>query len=194
MEQTIALILQYKYAILFPLSIIEGPILAVLGGFLVSIGILDFVIVYLIIIAGDIIGDSIAYTVGRFGSEHFLKRFGKLFRITEERLLKAKEFFNLHRKKSLVMSKLVHGIGVSGLITAGSLKIPYQKFFSVCLLTSIVQSLVLTLVGLFFGHAYVQIGKYFDYFAATTIIVGIIVVIIILLRKRLRWKTPNQEN
>jgi membrane-associated protein len=183
MEQIVSLLIQYKYTILFPLSIIEGPILAVISGFLISLGTLNFLVVYLIIIVGDIIGDFIAYIIGRFGSKHLLNWFSKLFRITDEQFIKAKDFFNLNHKKSLITSKLVHGIGVSGLITAGILKVPYKVFFLTCSLISVIQSLVLILVGFFFGHAYLQIGKYFDYFAATTIMVGMIATTIIILKR-----------
>lgn len=189
MTQTFALILQYKYAVLFPLSIIEGPILAVIGGFLASLSIFNALIVYAIVVVGDIVGDGVLYFIGRFGGGHFLRRFGKFFKITEEKAAAAKELFAAHHKKSLVLSKILHGIGISGLIAAGSLKIPYPKYFLTCLSVSVLQSAVLVAVGFFFGSAYIQIGKYLDYYAVAAFIVAVIIATIVVIKLRARSKS-----
>lgn len=82
------------------------------------------------------------------------------------------------------MSKVFHGIGISGLITAGSLKIPYSKYFFTCFYVSLIQSAVLVIIGFLFGGAYVQIGRYFDYFAATMTIVALIIIAILIIKAR----------
>ena len=81
-------ILAYKYLILLPFSIIEGPFLAVICGFLVTTKILNPWIVLPIVIVGDIIGDSILYFVGRTG-----KKALRFFRVKEESLEEAKKYF-----------------------------------------------------------------------------------------------------
>jgi membrane protein DedA with SNARE-associated domain len=166
MNEAIALLATYKYLVLVPLSIAEGPITTVIAGFLVTLGLLDIGLVFLIIILGDIIGDTIAYSFGRFGGRALLNRYGYRIGITAPRVEQAKKYFDTNHKKALVMSKLIHGIGTAGLFAAGSLKIPYGRFIGTCFLISLVQSVILLVLGIFFGHAYEQIGQYFDYFAA----------------------------
>ena len=121
MDQLIPFIIAYKYEILFPLAIIEGPLLAVVAGFLVSLGTLNMFIVYAIIVLGDVIGDSIFYLLGRSGHS-FLAKHGHFIGATPERLATTREYFDNHHTKAITASKLIHGIGVTGLITAGSLK------------------------------------------------------------------------
>ena len=172
------LLLTYKYLILMPLAIIEGPIIAVVCGFLVTLKIMNPLLVYVILIIGDIVGDGLIYYIGYSG-----KRFLKYFKVTEEKLEKAKMYFHENHKKAIFASKLAHGIGFTGLIAAGASHVPYKRYFKTCTLISLVQSAVMITIGIFFGHAYVQIGKYLDYYAAIVSVLVLIILTIIIIRK-----------
>jgi len=174
----IELLLTYKYLILIPLSIIEGPIVAVVCGFLVTLNILNLLLVYVILVIGDVVGDGIIYYLGYSG-----KRFLKYFKVTEEKLEKAKTYFHENHKKAIITSKLVHGIGFTGLLAAGASHVPYKRYFKTCTLISIVQSAVMLTIGILFGHAYVQIGKYLDYYAAGISVLVLVVILFIIIRK-----------
>jgi membrane-associated protein len=174
----ISLLLTYKYIILIPLAVIEGPIVSVICGFLVTLGVFNPLLVYMVMVIGDIAGDGIIYYIGYSG-----KRFLKYFRVTEEKLEKAKTYFHENHKKAIFMSKLVHGIGFTGLIAAGASHVPYKRYFLTCTLISVVQSAVMLTVGILFGHAYVQIGKYLDYYAAGVSVLVLIILLIIFIRK-----------
>jgi membrane protein DedA with SNARE-associated domain len=174
----IQLLLTYKYIILIPLAIIEGPIVTVLCGFLVTLKVFNPLLVYVIMVLGDIVGDGGIYYLGYSG-----KRFLKYFHVTEEKLEKAKTYFHENHKKAIAMSKLVHGIGFTGLVAAGASHVPYKRYFKTCALISIIQSFVMLLLGIFFGHAYVVIGKYLNYYAAFVSVLALIVLVIVFLRK-----------
>jgi membrane-associated protein len=174
----IHLLLTYKYIILIPLSIIEGPIVTVICGFLVTLKFFNPLLVYVIMVAGDIVGDGLIYYIGYSG-----KKFLKYFRVTEERLEAAKKYFAENHKKAIAMSKLVHGIGFTGLVAAGASHVPYKRYFLTCAIISIIQSFVMLMLGIFFGHAYTQIGKYLNYYAAGASVLALIILLIIFLRK-----------
>jgi membrane-associated protein len=181
----VELLLTYKYLILMPLAVIEGPIVAVICGFLVTLGFFNPLAVYVVMVIGDIVGDGIVYYIGYSG-----KRFLKYFKITEEKLEKAKTYFHENHKKAIIMSKLVHGIGFTGLIAAGASHVPYKRYLKTCALISIIQSFVMIVIGVFFGHAYVVIGKYLNYYAAfVSVIVLVIVLFIFIRRYKLGTKT-----
>lgn len=168
-----------------PLAIIEGPIVAVICGFLVTLRVLNPLLVYVILVIGDVVGDGVIYYIGYSG-----KRFLKYFKITEEKLEKAKIYFHENHKKAIVMSKLVHGIGFTGLVAAGASHVPYKRYFKTCTLISVVQSFVMIMVGVLFGHAYVVIGKYLDYYAALVSVLVLVIILFIIIRKyRLGTKT-----
>lgn len=183
MSETITLILAYKYYILLPLAIFEGPILAAMAGFLVSTGHLAFLPVYFIVVLGDFLGDLFLYAVGRWGRMRILKNFGKFFKLTEEKLENAKNYFNANQKKTLIFSKIIHGVGITGLVAAGSLQIPYWRYLKVCFSVSVVQSAIIIVLGILFGSAYLQLINYLNYYFATTIIVAVLVIIYIIFRK-----------
>jgi len=188
----IPLLLTYKYIILIPLAIIEGPIVTVVCGFLVTLKFFNPLAVYVVMVLGDIIGDAGIYYIGYSG-----KRFLKYFRITEEKLEKAKQYFKDNHKKAIAMSKLVHGIGFTGLVAAGASHVPYQRYFKTCAIISIIQSFIMLMIGVLFGSAYTQIGKYLNYYAAFVSVLVLIVLLIIIIRKykfNIRTTPPNNLN
>lgn len=180
------LIAKYGYFILFPLSIVEGPVVTIIAGFFVSLGILNFFWVYAIAVTGDAIGDSICYGFGRWGGEFFFKRIGSRIGVTRDKLEKVKNYFDLHGHKTITLSKLIHGIGFTGLIAAGSLKVPYRKYVATCFLITIIQSAAVLAIGVIFGHAYAQLIRYLDYFTTVTVIAGIFIVFFILIFKKFK--------
>lgn len=179
MESLVLLLTQYRYFILFPLAVVEGPITTIIAGFLASLGLMNVFIVFAIVMAGDIVGDTGVYMIGRSGGALFSHYFKK----HSDKLNKAKKYFEIHRHKAIVLSKLIHGIGITGLFTAGILRIPYKRYITLCFLTTAVQSTVLLIVGVLFGHAYVQLNKYLNYFSTTTIIAGLIIIFIVVIKK-----------
>jgi membrane protein DedA with SNARE-associated domain len=179
-----ALILTYKYSILFPLAIFEGPIITIIAGFLVTLGILNPYFVYLLIVLSDVVGDSIIYSVGYAGGAWVL-RAKKFFRIADEKLTKAKVFFDTHHHKTLIFSKVFHGIGIAGLLSAGILRIKYGRYVLVCAGVSVIQSAILLILGIMFGHLYVQIEKYLNFFAASiSVIVAFAILVLVLYKTR----------
>lgn len=185
MTGIIGLLETYKYFVLFPLAIIEGPILTVIAGFLVTLGLMNPYIVFPIVVVADSLGDSLCYALGRFG-EPLVRRHGHWIGITTEKLLNAEEYFKTHHLRSILMSKLIHGIGFVGIIAAGSLRVRYGKFALTALAVSAAQTLVFLILGIFFGFAYVTIEKYLSYFAAVASLITLFVAFIIVLNVRFK--------
>lgn len=174
----IELLLTYKYLILIPLSIIEGPIVTVVAGFLATLGVFNPLLVYVIMVIGDIIGDGTIYYIGHSG-----KRFLKYFKVTEEKLEKAKTYFHENHKKAIVTSKLAHGIGFTGLLAAGASHTPYKRYFKTCALISVIQSFIMLMIGMLFGRAYTVIGKYLNYYAAFASVAVLISLLFAIIQK-----------
>jgi membrane protein DedA with SNARE-associated domain len=180
MEQIIALLLTYKYLILLPVSVVEGPIITVICGFLVTTGVLNPILVYIIIILGDVIGDSFSYGVGLLGEKKAV-RYGHYIGATEEKIERAKHFFSRNHTKALIASKLIYGIGSAGLVVAGVLGMPYKRYLKTCLGISLAQTTTLFIVGFFFGSAYLQLAKYLDFYTAlvSTMALGAVIIFLI---------------
>lgn len=175
----IQLLLTYKYFILIPLAVLEGPIASVIAGFLASLGVFNLLFVYLIMVLGDNIGDAIYYYIGYSGKKLFRGYFAR----NEEKIKSAKEFFEKHHNKAIAASKIMWGIGPAGLVAAGALHIPYKRYFKICALYSLIQSFFMISLGIFFGQAYETIGKYFDYYTSTVSMIALALVLFFVFKK-----------
>jgi membrane-associated protein len=188
MENILDLLVQYKYLILFPLSIVEGPIVAIISGFLCVSGFFNPLIVYPVILAGDMIGDSLVYILGRWGVPEFLKRIARRIGLAAENIEPIRAYFDSNPKKTISLSKITLGIGFAGLYVAGNARIPYNKFIGICFITSALQYIVYICIGLLFGAAYKQISHYLDFFSAlisVIVLAGIIVYFVRSKRKKI---------
>ncbi len=180
METVILLLTKYGYLLLFPIAVVEGPIVTVIAGFLSTLGIFNIFIAFIVVVAGDVAGDSGFYWIGRSSGGGIFSRY---FKKHKEKINRVKDYFRLHRNKAIAVSKLFHGIGITGLLAAGNLRVPYKRYITICFLTTAVQSIVLITVGALFGRAYHQINRYLNYYAAMAIIIGLAGIFFITVRK-----------
>ncbi|MDE3185156.1 MAG: VTT domain-containing protein [Bacteroidota bacterium] len=182
METIFYLLPKFKYIILFPLAIVEGPILAVIAGFLCSEGYLNLFMAYPIIVLGDVIGDSIVYMFGRWGIPVFLKKILKRFGMKTKNLEKARVYFDANSQRAISLSKITLGIGIAGIYLAGNARVPYARFLKICLVTSALQYVVYLGIGLLFGSAYKQIDHYLNFFAALSIVTFLSVILFYIIK------------
>ena len=143
-------------------------------------------IVYPVIIAGDIVGDSACYAFGRIGVPRFIKRIARWMGLKDENISRVRILFNSNPTKIVALSKIILGIGVAGIYLAGNSKVPFSKFLLICLVVSAIQYIFYLGLGLLFGTAYLHINHYLDNFASFNIIAAIGIIIIFLIRFLLR--------
>jgi len=185
LDSIVALITTYKYALLFPISVIEGPIVSVIGGFLIVHGLLSIFSTYLILLAGDIVGDTLYYSIGRFGGRKFIHKWGKSFGIKEEKVIKLEKHFEKHAGKTILIGK-TQAVGGLFLAAAGLSKMPYLKFIGFNIVGTIPKSALLLAIGFSIGNAYKIINDYLGYYAiiTTTILLTATAVYFFMKRKK----------
>jgi membrane protein DedA with SNARE-associated domain len=168
-------VVMYRYVILLPIAIVEGPIISVIAGFLVSLGQMNFLLAYVILVLGDVMGDLLLYALGRWGRGTPLQKYGKYFGVTAERIAKLEKFFEHHAKKTLLFGKWGHALGFPILLSAGAVKEPIGEFVTVSILGTLPKTLILMLVGFYFGQSYDLINKYITYAALGMIGLAVLV-------------------
>ncbi len=186
------LIIDYKYLVLLPLSAILGPIISFLAGILIKSGYLTIVYTYLILMAGELIGDVAWYWLGRSRGEKFLVRFGKYFSITHEGIAAAKKMFSKYHTRILIVSKLTTGLGFAPavLFTAGVSKIPFKKYMALNFYGQIVWTGMLLWFGYLVGNLYAEFNSFFERLTITAAIV-VIIFFVIGYGKYIRNKITN---
>jgi membrane protein DedA with SNARE-associated domain len=180
LDSALHLLSVYGYLILFPLAVVEGPIITVIAGLLVTTGVFNPFIAYAVVVAGDIVGDSIIYTLGRFGGGHVTRLVERWFGVTQEKLEWVEKRMKKHHFKMMALSKLAQGVGVAGLFAAGVLRISYPLFVLACLLVTLCQVALYLGIGILFGRAYEAIGTYFSYAAEGTVVVALVALALFL--------------
>ena len=188
----IALLIKYRYLLIFPIAVLEGPIISMVVGFLIYMGYLNGMAAFGLLILADLVGDSLYYFLGRFGRKRFLHKYGHYIGMNEARILVLEKQFEKNHWKILAVGK-TQAIGSLILVAAGVAKAPFDKFLWYNLLGSFPKVLFFILVGYFFGHGYLEINRFSGYTGWISISLSVLLVLIYLAVK-LYLKKKNRLN
>lgn len=168
------LILTYRYWVLLPIAIIEGPMLAIAVGILVKLGYLYLLPAFLIMVLGDFIPDTFYYIIGRRShhwkfAKHFISKFDDASLIAR--------MWNRYPVKTLILSKLAFALSPALLVTAGIARIRYRMFVSLSFMVTVLQYSFFIAVGYFVGYSkqFMANASYFGIFIALIIILFYII-------------------
>jgi membrane protein DedA with SNARE-associated domain len=174
----------YGYAALLPLAVIEGPAVTVFAAFLAAQGVFDVFGVYAIVVLGDLIGDVLYYAVGRGaaarwaakrrlterraaepgaagpgttvrrGTRPEANRGSRWAARVRQRVEVLAPRIRTRAGAMLLFGKLTHSAGFAVLLAAGAAHVELRRFLAFNLLGTLPKSLVLVLLGYWFGKLY----------------------------------------
>lgn len=180
------LITDTYYFILFPLMVIEGPVVMIIAGFLVSLGYYGLGDVIISAVVAALCGDFLHYAAGRWGRKRVIDRWGRYVGITPKSLARTEQLFEKHPGKALMLNKWSFAFTGVGLVAAGAVKMPLRRFFIYNLLAEIPKSAALVLVGYYLGDAYAKANRYLTYSITVITIIGVMILAYYLISKRLK--------
>lgn len=184
MEQWVAHLFEvyphFVYTIIIFVSFIEGPILAVFCGLLIKLGDAPFWPAYIALMAGDLLGDTVWYWVGRTFGHRFVVRFGHYVSITEDALKTVERLFHKYHDRILIVSKLTMGLGfaVATLVTAGITKVPFKRYFTINFCCQFLWTAFLLFIGYMFGNLYVSVDNIFGKISVAALFVFAFLVLV----------------
>lgn len=146
--------------LLFPLAVIEGPIITVIAGWLARLGHLSIGWALLVLIAADLAGDSFLYALGRFGPEVLPPKWRTAFGLNSKRIAQVAGHFSKHGGRTLVAAKLTHTFGFIVLVAAGVSRMSLPAFLFFNLVGTIPKTLFFLLIGYEVGEAQVAIDNW----------------------------------
>lgn len=156
----------YGLAVLAPLSVLEGPVVTLIAGWLSSLGLLPPLGVFLCVVLGDLVGDALAYAAGRGLRLDRLPLVGRFFRIPRVTLVPLVRAVRANGVRLLVLGKLTHAAGLAVLLAAGAARMPFGLFLVVNLLAGIPKSAALMGLGYALGEAHERIADWISYGSA----------------------------
>lgn len=148
------------YILIVALAYAEGPIISMISGFLLKLGYLKLLPIYVAIMLGDLIGDVFWYWIGRRFGYQFVDKFGKYFAIDRDSIGKVEKIFHKYKNSILLFSKMTNGLGFSlvTIITAGMIRIPFSRFITLNIIGQFIWSGIMLSIGYFFGKLYLQVN------------------------------------
>jgi membrane protein DedA with SNARE-associated domain len=163
-------LIAYGGVLVLPLSVIEGPVVSVVTGFVTARGYFDWYWALLLLVCGDLIGDLIYYWIGYRGGAP-LARIGSYLGLRGGISPELRRDLTQHAGKMLLIGKWTHSIGCVVLIGSGMLRLPLPRFLLINLLATIPKSAVLLAVGYFIGQNFPLIE---DHVMLATLLLGFI--------------------
>ncbi len=130
--------------------IFPGDTLLFVAGFLASQGYFSIAILLLGTIFFAIVGDNIGYWTGKkLGPKIFVREDSFFFR--KAHVAKAKNFFDKHGRKTIVLARYVPVVRTFSPVIAGVVEMPYAQFFLFNILGAIFWCGSVLLIGYFLG-------------------------------------------
>lgn len=184
-------LLRYKYVALFLAAIPEGPLLAVLSGFMLRTAALTLFPAYVALMLGNIVPDIVCYHIGRFGSKHDLvAKYGTKYPIIGKHFATVEKLWHGHFRKTVVLSKLSYGLSTPFLMSAGLLHVPFRRYITYTVMVDFIAIGTFLALGYLFGEAYRAIAAYID---KAGIAVAFVLVFVFFFAFRLVTKRASAE-
>ena len=163
---------------------IPGETILLTASFVASMDILNIYVLIPVVIIGAFLGDSFAYFLGKKGGRPVLVKYGPKFRISEEKLKKAEDFYEKHGAKTVLIGRWTAFLRTFTAFLAGVNKMNYPKFFLYNAVGAITWSLGNCLFGYFFGKNMDFILSIIHKIGWTTLIIILVIVLIWYIWKR----------
>ncbi len=153
----------WYYALIVILVAVDGEIAILIAAGAASTGFLNPVAVFLAGALGNIVSDSLWYALGYYGRiDWALSRF-KWMGITAEKVARMKDMVDRDAGKLLMMAKLTNWMTIPVLIATGTAKVSGKRWFPLVVVSNILISLVLVLIGYYMAASFMQIKSGLQY-------------------------------
>jgi membrane protein DedA with SNARE-associated domain len=178
-----AFLIAHGSALILPLAVIEGPVVAIVTGFLSAQGYFRWYWILPLLVCADVIGDVLYYWIGRAG----LTRLGRLLGIHGGLTPAFQQKLRHNASKMLLVGKWTHSIGGLVLVSSGMLRVPLPRFILVNLIATVPKSAVLFGIGYFTGDHYELFEQHYVLGTVALCVAGVASIALILRRTDSIW-------
>ena len=195
MQSIAPLLLHYRYAILIPLALLEGPIVAFVAGTLAALGYFNIYALGAFFFVRDVGLDGCYYALGYFGrNTRLVNRLLDRIGVRQEHLDDIRTLWDDHAGMTMLIGKLSYGIASTFIVVAGMVRMPLTRFFGYGSLVAVAQYGTLLLLGYFFGDTLgTTVGAVVTDLQYGIAVVSLVAVIYYILSRRMRTKLLAEE-
>ena len=149
-------VVAYPYAVMFVLTLVEGPVAMVTSGMLVATGVMAFILALLLVVVADVAADSVYFFAGRLARHgaadgrvnRLLARMGA----TAERRARLEASVQRRLARVLLGAKVFDTAAIPVIAAAGGSGIPFRRFLGWNLAFTVPKATLLLLVGVLVGE------------------------------------------
>jgi len=181
------------YAILFFIVFLEtgfvvtpflpGDSLLFASGAFAAQGLLDITILFLLLSAAAILGDSVNYSIGKYLGPKMFKENSRYLK--KKYLERTEKFYEKHGCKTIVIARFVPVVRTFAPFVAGIGKMTYKKFLSYNIIGGISWVAIFLFGGYFFGSIPL-VKENFSIVIIGIIVVSLLPVVIELIRHNIK--------
>jgi membrane protein DedA with SNARE-associated domain len=166
----------WAYILLTLLVAVEGPLTTLAAAVAASAGYLNPILVFVSAGFGNLVADTLWYSLGYLGKIEWVLRYGGKLGIRETTLARLQTDIHAHIRKVLFVAKLTLGFVVPTLIAAGLARVPMKRWFGVLFVAECLWTGTLVLIGYYFGYMIQRIETNLRWISAggTVVIIGLI--------------------
>ena len=148
---------------MFLVMLIEGPAVTAIGALGAALGHFNVLIVFLLSFFANFLPDVLYYSLGHWGGQWVLDKFGTRIGIRVERKERASAFITNHLGMWLLFIKTIPFISPPGLAVMGALEVPIKRFLWWDMAIVALTSLFFTALGYGSGQGYGFLQRAFGY-------------------------------
>ncbi len=190
------LLVHFSYLAVFLLIAASGAflplpeeIVLIVGGYLASLGFLRLPLLIPVALLGTLVGDNIAFWIGRKRGIFFFKPIAR-FLFATKRIAKAQQEFHKHSAWMVFSARFLVGVRFLGPILAGASQMPWKRFQFYNFLGAIIWIPAMTGVGYFLGRHIERLFHDVEFLRHVLIVVFIVVALIAVL---IIWRKRKQR-
>jgi membrane protein DedA with SNARE-associated domain len=143
-------------------------------------------------VAGDVLGASIAYAIGFYGSRELLERHSGKLHLSHGRLDRAHRWFERYGPVTIFVSRFLPVVRAAFPYVAGAAEMSYRKMVAFAALGSLLWVGGLAILGREVGHQWPTWRHHLEYvdYAAVAVVVAVIVYLIVRRTRGTRSEPP----
>ena len=162
---------------------LPGDSLLFAAGTFAGFGDLDPLMVFGILSAASILGDSSNYWVGRFVGQKAFD--GRLPLVKQAHLLKTQSFYDRHGRKTIILAQFLSFFRTLAPFIAGVGRMPYSRFITVSVLGTVLWVGLFVWAGYLFGNLPV-VRENFSLVVMAIIVLSVLPIVVEYLKARRR--------
>ena len=163
---------------------VPGEIVLLTAGALAAQGEFSIAIVGLAAWIGTIAGGTGGYWIGRSGGVVFLRRYGRLFGLTDERERLAQKYFERHGARTIIFARFIALLRIIAGIMAGSVEMRFGLFTACNAIGGLIWSVSFAAVGYLFGSHLKLVERYISQVSVALLVLGVVIAVVIWMRRR----------